>query len=65
MMITQSVCLQTLIKSCIEALTNYSIWESHSATQSQETLENVIDHLFLPRGGENLIIVIGDLSILV
>lgn len=47
-MITQSACLQTLIKSCIEALTNYSIWETHSATQSQENLENVIDHLFLP-----------------
>lgn len=48
MMITQSACFQTLIKSCIEALTNYSIWGTHSATQSQENLENVIDHLFLP-----------------
>lgn len=48
MMITQAACLQILIKSCIEVLTNYSIWEIHSATQLQEALENVIDHLFLP-----------------
>ena len=39
MMITQSACLQSLIKSSIEVLTNYSIWEMHSAAQSWETLE--------------------------